>query len=273
MKATMKSAWKISRQHFPLILFLFVYRFIVGFVLYRFIDNIVVPILKRYPSGAPIEHAQQIFVTEAQFQLTKTNIIMPYVWTLLIIIAIRMLITPFIHSGLFHSTQRQIQQVNGTRFREGVKIYWKKISIIYWIGTILMIAPAIWLVPILIQKLTSATTIGQLISLAAPWLLGWGAFAIAIHVLSIAFQIGMVTNHKFLPTTQKTVLSFLPFLLLSLLLWCIGIGVNSLFSTATLVWAGFAAVVLHQVSQFITTWIKVWILTAQSHFLLHKLDQ
>ncbi|MFD2117519.1 hypothetical protein ACFSTH_18385 [Paenibacillus yanchengensis] len=273
MKATMKSAWTLTRQHFPLILFLFLYRFIIGFILYRFIDNIVVPILHRYPSGAPIEHAQQIFLTEAQFQLTKTNMIMPYLCTLVAIIAVRMLITPFIHSGLFHSIQRQIQQVKGTRFREGIRTHWKKVSAIYWLGVITMIVPAIWLLPILAQKLTTALTVGQLLTEIGPWLVGWGIYALAIHLFSVALQVGIVAQRKVVTILQRTVSSFIPYLILSVLLWVIGIGVNSLFSTTTLLWAGFAALVIHQISQLVTTWMKVWTLTAQSHFLLHKLEQ
>lgn len=80
MKTHMSQGWRLALKHFYLVLLLFVYQFIWGFFLYRMIDAIVAPLLRRLPVGAPGDDAMRHFLAEAQFQLFKTELATPYLW-------------------------------------------------------------------------------------------------------------------------------------------------------------------------------------------------
>jgi len=267
MKTTIAHGWLTTRRHLALVLALFIYRLGWGIFLYRFIDGIVSPLLRRYPSPAPTDYAVQTFLTEAQFQLFKTDLIVPYVWMLAALFAFRMLLTPFIHSGLFYSFSQQFENSANTHFREGMRKCWKPITLIYWIEMALIAAPAWWLLPRALQTILTSPSFAHIAIKIVPAAAGWLLWAVIIHLLSLSMQLGAVSSGRMWSTLWQTIIRFLPFLMLSMLLWAIAFTLAALFSFLSMLGAGFLALLLHQGSHFISTWMKVWTLSSQSHFI------
>ncbi|MGI2296440.1 hypothetical protein [Paenibacillus sp. GXUN7292] len=270
MKTTIAQGWKMTRRHLTLVLALFVYRLGWGIFLYRFIDDIISPLLRRYPSSAPTDYAVQVFLTEAQFQLFKTNLITPYVWMLAALFAFRMLLTPFIHSGLLYSLHQQFEHSANTHFREGMRKCWKPVTLIYWLEMALIAVPVWWLAPRAMQIILTSPSFAQLAAKLLPIILGWAVWAVAIHLLSLSMQLGAVSGGRIWSTLWQAIIKFLPFLLLSLVLWIITFAIAALFSVFSLLGAGFLAILLHQGSHLISTWMKVWTLSAQSHYIFSQ---
>ncbi len=270
MKSIIAHGWKLTGKHLPIVIFLFLYRLGWGFLIYRIVDNIVTPLLKRFPAAAPHDYAVQSFMTEAQFRLFKTDMIMPYVWTIVALMGARMLLAPFLQSGLLHSIRSQINEQTGTRFRQGIKKFWKPIMLIYWLEAIAVILPLWWIAPKLFRILMTSPALPQILIDAAPWLGGWGLWAVLVHLFSIALQIGIVQEGKLLPLLGQIMIRLLPFVLITLFMWLIAAAAASLFVLSALVWAGFLTLLLKHLGQFITTWIKIWTLASQSIIMQKK---
>ncbi len=138
MKKHMTQGWKLAVKHFKLITMLFLYQLLWGFFLYRYIDSVVTPLLRRIPGAAPSEHASQVFVTEAQFLLFKTNLVMPYLWVLGAFFLARMIISPLFQAGLLYSINHRMQGESSGHFLEGIRKSWKPIMLLYWVEAVLL---------------------------------------------------------------------------------------------------------------------------------------
>lgn len=127
MKQHLLQGWKLSTRHFSIVILLFLYQLLWGFFLYRCVNSIVMPLLKRYPDTMPSDSAVKLFLMEAQFRLVKTDLIEPYLWMLGALFLSRMLMTPFIHAGLLYSIHHTRDE-RGTHFLRGIRQAWKLYS-------------------------------------------------------------------------------------------------------------------------------------------------
>ncbi|NIK79854.1 hypothetical protein FHS15_005021 [Paenibacillus castaneae] len=270
MKIHMKQGWQLAVKHFHLVVLLFLYQLIWGFFLYRFIDSVVSPLLRRYPSAYPSDVAREVFVTEAQFQLFKTDLITPYVWTLGGLLVIRMLLTPLFNAGLFYSLN-QARNHSGTRFLEGIRKAWKPVMLLYWIESILTLAPAWWLLPRALNTLLSSHSIPEMLQATLPGAAIWLLWGTVLHLLSLAMQFGAATGEGILSSLWRALRNFLSFAAVSLLMWGIGVALGLVVSGLSMIWAGLFALILHQSYHFIRTLMKIWTITTQYECLQTKL--
>ncbi|PZD96452.1 hypothetical protein DNH61_08070 [Paenibacillus sambharensis] len=262
MKAYIKDGWQVTAKHFPIISILFLYQLLWGFFLYRFIGAIIVPLLKRYPDVMGTDSAAQLFLVEAQFQLLKTDIIYPYLWALAGLFGIRMVITPLINAGLFHSLQH-ISDKGGTTFFIGIRRSWKPVAIIYYAEQLLAFGPLLWLIPLCKRTAAESLSLADMTAALVPYLLCWILWCAAIRLLSLSLQFGAAAGQSFANSLMQASRTFLPLAGVSLAMWGIGILIGAASSAASLFWAGLLAVMLHQAHHFIRTWLKVWTLAAQ----------
>ena len=98
----LKAGWKTAQRHPWIITMLFLYQFVWGFFLYRFVQSVVLPLLYRYP-GEVSPGAAQVFLVEGQFRLLKTDVTHFPLGVLLAIIIIRMILTPLFNAGIYYS--------------------------------------------------------------------------------------------------------------------------------------------------------------------------
>jgi hypothetical protein len=269
MKIHVKQGWQLAVKHFYLVILLFLYQLLWGFFLYRFIDSVVSPLLRRYPSSYPSDTAAQLFLTEAQFQLFKTDLITPYVWTLGGLMVIRMLLTPLFNAGLFYSLN-QTRLDGGTRFLEGIRKNWKPVVLLYWVESVLSLAPAWWLLPRGLDALLESGSIPELLGAVLPgaglWLL-WGT---VLHLLFLAMQFGATSGEGVFRSLWKALRNFISFAAISLIMWGIGAAAGLVVTSLSMLWAGLFALILHQGYYLLKTLVKVWTIAAQYDCLQTK---
>ncbi|OME74037.1 hypothetical protein BK120_32235 [Paenibacillus sp. FSL A5-0031] len=269
MKIHLKQGWRLAVKHFYIVVLLFLYQLIWGFFLYRFIDSVVAPLLRRYPSSAPSEAAVQLFMTEAQFQLFKTDLINPYVWTLGGLLVARMLITPLFNAGLFYSLN-QTRSNGGTRFLEGIRKAWKPVVLLYWIEVILSVAPAWYVLPRSLDALLESGSIPELLQTVLPGALLWLLWGTVLHLLFLAMQFSAASGGSIFRSLWHALRNFLTYAAVSLIMWGIGAAAGLVVTSLSMLWAGLFALILHQGYYLIQTLMKVWTIAAQYDFLETK---
>ncbi|MFC4811988.1 hypothetical protein [Paenibacillus sp. GCM10023250] len=264
MRTHIKQGWKLTTKHFYIIILLFLYELLWGFFLYRTIEGIAVPLLKRFPdSYAASSSAVSLFLTESQFQLMKTDAFRPYALLFCGLLAGRMLVTPFLNAGLFHSLHRASDE-QGTKFLSGIRAAWKPVALLYLAETTLTLAPAAWLLPKGLDLLLTSGTLTEFAKQAGPWAGGWLLWAVLLHLLFLAMQFGAVAGSGSMRGLWQCLANFLPFAGVSLAMWGIGALASMTIASVSMLWAGLLALVLHQGYQLIRTIMKVW--TAASQF-------
>ncbi|MCR2805282.1 hypothetical protein [Paenibacillus soyae] len=268
MKHQMLLGWRLTFKHMNMILVLFLYQLLWGFLVYRAIDDTVAPLLRRFPANAPTEQAVQSFLAEAQFQLFKTDLIQPYLWLLGGLFLARMLLTPLFNAGLFYSIHHQSSGgEGGTRILEGIRKFWKPVVLLYWIGRALMIAPAWWLVPKWIDALRHDGASSSLLGEVAPGAAIWIAWVAIIHLLFLSMQFGSVSGDGILPSLWQSVRRFLSYAAISLIMWGIAALLGLLVGGVSMAWAGLFALIVHQGYPLIQTLLRVWTIATQYRHL------
>ncbi|QHW32008.1 hypothetical protein GZH47_15110 [Paenibacillus rhizovicinus] len=263
MKTHIKQGWRLMSKHFYIIILLFLYELIWGFFLYRTIENIAVPLLKRFPdSYAASSSAISLFLTEAQFQLMKTDLIRPYALLFCGLLGARMLVTPLLNAGLFHSLHHTTDE-KGTTFLKGIRKAWKPIALLYLVETTLTLAPAVWLLPRALRLLLSSGSLIEFAQAAGPWAGAWLLWAVLMHLLFLSMQFGAVTGSGSMRALWSGIANFIPFCGVSILMWGIGALLSATVASVSLLWAGLLALLLHQGYQLLRTIMKVWTAAAQ----------
>lgn len=257
MRSYVQGGWRRTVQHFPIIALLFIYQLAWGFFLFRAIEGLLIPLLKRYPDPLAAQGAVQLFLIEAQFQVMKTGLLIPYLWALGGLFAARMVLTPLINAGLFYSLQHATPDT-GTRFLPGIRIAWKKVALIYGIEILMMFSPLFWIVPLVRRALAESPSWASLGLAVLPAALGWLLWCALVRYFSLGMQFGAAAGEPLVPSLRITSRSLLPAAAAALTVWGISVLVGLASSAVSMFWAGLFALILHQAHHFIRTWFKVW---------------
>ncbi|AGA59595.1 hypothetical protein Theco_3567 [Thermobacillus composti KWC4] len=262
MKTYVINGWNRTVRHAGIIVLLFVYQFLWGFFLYRAIDGVLVPLLKRYPDPLAAKGAVELFLVEAQFRIMKTDLLVPYGLALAGLLAVRMLLTPFINAGLFHSLQHATKE-RGTTFFSGIRAAWKRIALIYAAELALILAPLAWLLPLARRAFFDSAGWGDLLWAVLPAAAAWLGWCLLIRLVSLGMQFGAAAGDGMLPSLSVTIRSLPMAAAAALTVWAIGAATGLVSTAVSMIWAGLFALILHQAQQFFRTWFKVWTFAAQ----------
>lgn len=271
MKSHLKQGWQLAVKHFYIVILLFLYQLLWGFFLYRFIDSVVTPLLKRFPSNASYDSAVQLFISEAQFQLLKTDLITPYVWLLGGLFAARMLLTPMINAGLYYSLHNSAGS-GGTQFIIGIRKAWKPVTLLYWLEMLLVLAPAWWLLPRAFKIVMQGGPFTELIQNLLPSAFIWLVWAVLLHLLFLSMQFGVVSGNGAFRSLWHGLRHIIPYVGITIIMWAIGAGIGLLVSSVSFIWAGLLALILHQGYHLLRTMMKVWTVAAQYDCLQSKMN-
>ncbi|AJY74987.1 hypothetical protein [Paenibacillus beijingensis] len=264
MKHHMKQGWRLTVKHMHILIVLFLYQLLWGFFLYRYVDSVVTPLLERYPGTLPSESASGLFWAEAQFRLLKTSLVQPYAWTLLGMLALRMIVTPLLNAGLFYSLHHvSAGGDGGSRFMQGIRRCWKRVLPLYWCETLLTLAPAWWLLPRGLDALLSSPSMLELAQTALPWGAGWLLWGVLLHLLFLALQFGAASGQSLTDSLLRAPRLLLPLAALSLVLWLIAAASGLAVSGASLLWAGLLAIMIQQLYHFGRTLLGIWSVASQ----------
>lgn len=260
----LKDGFRTTVSQYFLLIVLWLYQFVWGLMLLLFVKSIVVPLMHRYPGGHLPSTATHLFLAEGEFQLVKTNISHPYLWTLCALILIRMALTPMINAGIFYSIHNTHLNA-GYRFFRGVKELSGPFSLYYVLQMAFTALPLYWLIPIAKQAIHAFTSYEQLLSQLAPWIVGMFAYGYMIHLIFLYIMIGRTTQAPTLDTIGVLIRRFPVALVLASLLLLFSGLLTALTLTATLWWAGISALILHQAFHVLKMLFKLWAVSTQYH--------
>lgn len=253
-----------------LLLLLYLYRFIWSFILIKWIQSIVIPLLQRYPRDALTADHAQLYLAESQFQLLKTSLATPYIYWLIGLILIRMIATPLLNAGIYYSIHHQELEA-GYRFFKGIRQLAKWYLLYYWIHAALLAAPALWLWPRL-KQITAAYPIldQRWIAAILPFVAAYLVYGFVLRNGFIYLQLGKVNEQHWLRALYINVRHLLPIFGIAILLLLITAGTTTLFSSISWIWASFWAIIVYHIYSLLRTFLDLWGITAQHSLFAHK---
>ncbi|UHA75260.1 carbamoyl transferase [Paenibacillus sp. 481] len=260
MKLYVHEGWTWLKDHVYIGIILFLYQLLWGFFLYRFIEDIVVPVLHRYPNPPPTELSAQLFIMESQFHLMKTSEYTPYLWTALAFIVVHMLLTPLIHAGLFYSMAHSRV---GLSFFKGIKTTWKSILFLYVLEMTVLLAPAYWFIPLAAKSLARHPSLQTLLTDLLPFALVWALGGWLLHHVFLFLKFGVASETALHRALGIGIRRLLPTLGLSALFMAIGLACSIAVTSAAFLWTGMTALILQQAFPAVRVFLKMWGLSAR----------
>lgn len=260
-----QAGWKTTRQHPWIISVLFIYQFVWGLFLYKFIQSIVLPLLHRFPGGELTEAAVHVYLAEGQFQLLKTDMAHSFLWVLLALITTRMIMTPLLNAGIYYSIhQADSEQIRP--FFRGVKTRSKPFFIIYCLQMLFTFIPMYWVIPHVKELFTTHHTYESIIIAILPLLIAYFVYGACLRLCSMYIQFGRISSTSLLHSMRTFLGNIVPIAGLSCILLLVSGLVMLISLSVSMIWAGFIAVILYQLHHLIKTFLKLWEIS--SHYQL-----
>lgn len=262
-----KEGWSDAWKQPFLLLALFIYRFAWGIALYRIVQSVALPLLHRYPGKAVSAAQVQLFLAEGQFRLLKTDLSHATVWLLLWILLAKMILTPLLNAGLYFSIANP-QYNAGYRFFRGIFELGKPFSLYYLARMALTLAPLYWLLPKAANAYRHAASYEALLRELTPYAAGLLVYGYLLHLTFMYVQFGRAWSAPLARTLGTAARSAFPLAGIALLLLAMGLLLSAAATTASMIWAGFWALVLYQAFRLVETMLSLWSITSQ-----HRLFQ
>lgn len=265
MKKWISRGWDMTLRHKYVGVLIFIYRLMWGFLLFRFVDSVITPVLSRYPNVGAGKDAAALFLIEAEFRLLRTDLADPLLWMLGGMLAIRMIIAPLINAGLFYSFHHahMTREEDGTRMLAGIRQRWKPIVLLYGIENALILLPVVWLLPLAKSRFFAAASASDWLRDLLPYAAAWLVWGFVLHLLFQCMQFAAAGREGVAKGAAQALARAWPLLAVSLALAAAGIAASAMLSIVTAVWSGLLAVVLHQSFHLIRALLAVWTAASQ----------
>jgi hypothetical protein len=257
-----------AKQSF-LLTVLFMYQLVWGIVLYRLISSVVIPLLHRFPGDALAQGGVHLFLAESQFRLLKTDITHPYLWLLLVILLLRMAFTPLLNAGVYFSLHHTEYNA-GYRFARGVKELAGPFLLYYTFQMLLSVAPLYWLVPKAKQLFLHSISYEHMLLQLAPYLVGFGMYVYLIELIFTYVLIAKTTDNRPVKSAPFLVRCCLPVAAVTAVMLLLTGLLSLVVAAASLIWAGFLALVLYQAYRFCKVFCDLWLLSSQYRIWVAK---
>lgn len=258
-----RSGWAFARRSWFLLLLLFLYQYGWGFAILAWVKKIVVPLLHRYPGGELPESSVRLFWLEAEFQLAKTSLAAPYVWTLLGLLLARMLITPLLNAGIYNVLAADGEGKNRKKFFEGVRRHAKPFLLLYALQAILTFAPLLWAIPYAAANVSGTADWTEAAAALLPLAAGWLVYQGALDLVFMYAGFGIAGGAGALQGAAAFIRRALPAAALALSIFGISLAVSAAVSALALWWAGFLALIIHQLFPLVRALLKLWAIGTQ----------
>lgn len=260
-----RKGWKSTLSQFPVIILLFLYQLLWSVFLYKLVNSAVMPLLARYPDPAPNSISRLLFLIEGQLELQQNTNVFIYGWILAGMFILRLVITPFIHAGIFQGLLAHEEEGAGWVFFHGMKKLWRPVCLFYVLELICIVIPSYWLLPKLYSLLLlwlQTGTNSPLFHLSL-YILGWWVYGYLIHQSLLFAQFGYISQEGAFSALWIYLKNFIPGILISLFLGVISLLLFSLISTVSWIWVGLLSLLLHQFYPFPHSVLKLWHISSQ----------
>ncbi|WP_235439986.1 hypothetical protein [Paenibacillus sp. DMB20] len=197
--------------------------------------------------------------------LTQGDLIRTFAWLLIGMLLIRMVLTPLIHAGIYYNLHQEAKGERGLFFFQGMKRLWKPVTLFYILETLLVFAPAYWLLPKITPTLLAAVREPSVLMGAVPYIACWLLYACLIRLVLLYMQFGKTSGNGIFSAVIICSRHIGKAAALTLSIGGTAVVLQLLFSGFSLMWAGLAGLILQQASYFIGSLFQLWGIAAQYH--------
>jgi hypothetical protein len=241
---------------------LFVYELLWGFFMYRYIQSIVTPLLHRYPGAGVPSSAGHLFFAEGQFRLMKTELIVPYLWTLAGLLAVRMIVSPLLNAAVYYSLHRTDLNA-GYRFFKGIKALGGVYSLYYAILLAFSVAPLPWIFGKANALFEKNYLSGELLTALLPYAAGYLIYIFLLKLLFMYVQFGKAAGIRIMPTLLCWAGNLHRAIIIAVLVSFAFLLLTAIVFTISYIWAGLTALILYQLYPLFRIFMKVWSISSQ----------
>lgn len=261
-----RQGWGLVKSQFPSVIILFLYQLLWGLFLYRLVDTAVTALLQRYPDPPPTGLSRILFLLEGEINLGSSPQIRLYLGLLIGMAIIRLLLTPLFQAGILYGLVPAESRAGGLPLFQGMKKWWKPVSLFYFIELVLILFPALWIVPGLTSlwpKILSANSSVTPWLIALAYILGWLTYGWVVRQCLLFAQFGYLFKSGIWNSLILCFKHILEGIGISLLLCAFGLILFLLFGTASWFWTGMLALILQQTYPLFRSTFKIWRVTSQ----------
>jgi len=258
----MRAGWKMTLWNPFLITILFIYQFAWGFFLYRFVQQIVVPLMHRFPSGDLPAPVRALFLAESRFRLLKTDMADTYLLALGVMLLVRMALSPLIHAGLYaciHQTYTDRKR----SFMQGVKQFGGPFALVYAVQTLLAAAPLVWFVGRARAGLLEGEAVERVLLELVPYAAVYLLYGALLKLVAMRLQFGIVAGVGARSAIAGALRGLAPAALLGTCILACAAAAAAAGWAVSLAFAGAAAVLLHQAYPLVKVLFRLWLIGAQ----------
>ncbi|MOA06132.1 hypothetical protein D3C78_1257550 [compost metagenome] len=242
------------------------YQLLWGFFLYRIVDTAVTTFLSRYPDPTSSELSRILFILEGQYELLHSSEVHTYFWLLIGMVAIRMLLTPFIQAGILYGLTPVDSRKSGLTLFRGMKEFWKPVFLFFLLELILISLPLLWILPKVYALWPSLIyTSGGLLPIlkACGYLLGWFCYGFLIRQCLLFTQFGYLFNKGAWGSLWLGIKHILQGITIFLILGGAVAIIFLIFGSISWIWTGLLALILQQSFPFFRCLFNIWSITSQ----------
>ncbi|MDT3429013.1 hypothetical protein J2Z22_004609 [Paenibacillus forsythiae] len=272
MRTWIIRGWGSVKEQLYILILLFIYRLLWGYCLYRFVRSAVVPALLRYPSenagGSAI--GRLLYYIEAQLSLSSGTDARRWLWTLLILAAVRLLATPFIRAGLLHELHQESRGERGLFFFPGMKKYGLPVLLFSAAEWVLTLLPLYWLLPKGYRLILSSYWEPAMLLRILPYLLAWLLYVFIIRLILLYMQFGYTGGTGVFASLPVALRCLPPASALSALFGAGGLLTSLICAAAGWLCPGLPALFIRQLAPLPSTLLDMWGLSAQYHLWRSK---
>lgn len=270
MRESMKYGLTVVGRRSLLVIILFLYEMLWGFILYRYVKSVILPMLHRYP-GEEVQSWSALFWIEGEFRLMKTDMANEYILTLMIILFVRMALTPLINAGLFHAIHHASDD-QWRSFLKGIRSLAGKFSFLYLTQMVITFLPLYWLLPPVIEAAQTGVLNPTIWSSAGASLIGFILYAAIVRLCFMYIQFAAVAGNRWSSAFLIWLKAILPVIGISLCIVLITIVLQGILAASSIFWAGLTAVIIYQASPLIRVIFQVWEISSQHELWQQRLS-
>ncbi len=268
MKLYLKDGYQLARKQSFAIGVMFLFHFIWSMLFYQFIQKHVVSVMQRFPPQQLATERVDLFLNESALLLFETKLAQPFLWTLLIFVLARVVISPFITAGVYDSLHTEGPR--GTIFIHGMKRLSGSFTLLFWLRNLLTAIPLYWLIPYAADRILYADSYFSLVLAIVPILLGMMVYSSFLKLIFTYIQLAKTTDSRLYLALVVSFRHLLPICGLALIVFSITTLFGLLMFTSSLYWAGFLTLILYLVYPLLQMALKVWGISVQYKYWLEK---
>ena len=261
----LKEGWRLASREPFAIATLFLFHFIWGLLFYQFVQGHVVDIMERFPPPELGGERVNLFLYESMLLLQQSDIAMPALWTLLAYVGMRMLLTPMLHAGVYHSLYLG-SGARGTVFIRGLRRFGGSFTWLYLLRLLLTAIPLYWALPAAANSFAVSSSYAELLLRLSPWVLGIAAYGAMLKLVFTYVLFALISDEGLLRNLSFAIRHFPKVCGLALSVFGSSLLLHAIILSLSLYWAGFVSILLYLAYPLLQIWLKVWAISVQHRY-------